>query len=68
MLLPADAIVYNLEQIVEGAIWVTPGYLELLRHHRVWDYSARNCAALRDLLHKRPQSALLVPALAALGG
>jgi hypothetical protein len=25
-------------------------------------------AAGRDLLHKRPQSALLVPALAALGG
>jgi hypothetical protein len=46
--LPADAILYNLEQIVEGAIWVTPGYLELLRRHRVWDYSARNVAALRQ--------------------
>ena len=54
-LLPADAIVYNLEQIVEGAIWVTPGYLELLRRHRVWDYSARNCAALRDLSVREPR-------------
>jgi len=44
--LPEDAIVYNLEQIVEGALWVTPSYLELLRRHRVWDYSARNIAAL----------------------
>lgn len=47
--LPGDAILYNLEQIVEGAIWVTPGYLDLLRRHRVWDYSARNCSALQDL-------------------
>jgi len=54
-LFPADAIVYNLEQIVEGAIWVTPGYLDLLRRHRVWDYSAQNCAALRDLNVREPQ-------------
>ena len=50
---------YNLEQIVEGAIWVTPGYLELLRHHRVWDYSARNCAALRDLSVHEPRHVAL---------
>lgn len=47
--LPQDAVVYNLEQIVDGAMWVTPRYLELLRRHRVWDYSARNCAALEHL-------------------
>lgn len=47
--LPGDAIVYNLEQIVDGAIWVTPRYLDLLRRHRVWDYSARNCSALASL-------------------
>jgi Glycosyl transferases group 1 len=45
--LPADAVLYNLEQIVEGALWVTPAYLEALRRRPVWDYSARNCAALR---------------------
>jgi glycosyl transferase family 1 len=47
--LPSDAILYNLEQIVDGSMWVTPSYLERLRRHRVWDYSARNCAALRGL-------------------
>lgn len=52
--LPADAILYNLEQIVEGAIWVTPAYLDLLCRHRVWDYSARNCAALRNLGVREP--------------
>ena len=55
-ILPQDAVVYNLEQIVDGAIWVTPQYIELLRRHRVWDYSARNCSALgrlgvRDPVH-----------------
>jgi len=54
--LPADTVVYNLEQIVDGAMWVTPNYLELLRRHRVWDYSAQNVAALaamglREALH-----------------
>jgi hypothetical protein len=44
--LPAGAVLYNLEQIVEGAMWVTPEYLERLRGHRVWDYSAQNVAAL----------------------
>jgi glycosyl transferase family 1 len=47
--LPADAILYNLEQIVDGAMWVTPAYVERLRAHTVWDYSARNCAALHEL-------------------
>ena len=47
--LPADAIVYNLEQIIDGAIWVTTGYLEVLRRHPVWDYSARNVAALAQM-------------------
>jgi hypothetical protein len=45
--LPAGAVLYNLEQIVDGALWVTAAYLESLRRHEVWDYSARNCAALR---------------------
>lgn len=54
--LPADTVVYNLEQIVDGALWVTPNYLDLLRRHRVWDYSAQNVAALaamgvREALH-----------------
>ena len=52
--LPDDAVVYNLEQIVDGAIWVTPRYLDLLRRHRVWDYSARNCSALESLGVREP--------------
>lgn len=44
--LPEDAIVYNLEQIVDGSMWVTSAYLDRLRRHRVWDYSARNISAL----------------------
>jgi hypothetical protein len=47
--LPADTVVYNLEQIVDGAMWVTPNYLDLLCRHRVWDYSAQNCSVLRTL-------------------
>jgi Glycosyl transferases group 1 len=46
--LPASSILFNLEQIVPGAMWVTPRYLELLRAHRVWDYSLQNIAALRE--------------------
>lgn len=45
--LPADTILFNLEQIVPGSLWLTPAYLALLRRHRVWDYSARNIEALR---------------------
>jgi hypothetical protein len=54
--LPADTVLYNLEQIVDGAMWVTPKYLDLLRRFRVWDYSTRNVVALaamgvREALH-----------------
>ena len=44
---PPETILFNLEQIVPGALWVTPEYLSLLRRFRVWDYSAGNVAALR---------------------
>lgn len=47
--LPADAILFNLEQIVAGSTWLTTDYVELLRGSRVWDYSERNAAALRHL-------------------
>jgi hypothetical protein len=47
--LPPETILFNLEQIVPGAVWVTETYLERLRRHRVWDYSERNVAALRGL-------------------
>jgi hypothetical protein len=42
-------ILFNLEQIVPGALWVTQDYIERLRRYRVWDYSARNIAALGEM-------------------
>jgi hypothetical protein len=44
---PPGTILFNLEQIVPGSLWVSPDYLALLRQYRVWDYSARNVEALR---------------------
>jgi hypothetical protein len=43
--LPADSILYNLEQIYFGSPWVTPELLRLFNRFEVWDYSARNAAA-----------------------
>lgn len=42
-------ILFNLEQIVPGSLWVSQDYVERLRRYRVWDYSALNIAALADL-------------------
>ena len=45
--LPADAILYNFEQLRDGAPWFQPRYLALLRRFRVWDYSLANIDYLR---------------------
>ena len=42
--LPADAVLYNLEQIDARSAWLAPRLLELFRRHEVWDYSARNAS------------------------
>lgn len=47
--LAPGAVLFNLEQIVQGALWLTADYLERLRRHRVWDYSGRNVAALAQM-------------------
>jgi hypothetical protein len=44
--LPEDSILYNLEQISADSPWLSPAYLDLLRRHRVWDYSESNLRAL----------------------
>lgn len=44
--LPEDSILYNLEQISADSPWLSPAYLDLLRRHRVWDYSEANLRAL----------------------
>jgi hypothetical protein len=46
---PAGAILFNLEQISLDSAWLGNGYIELLRRHRVWDYSTRNIIALSEL-------------------
>jgi hypothetical protein len=45
---PGDLIVYNLEQIYRNPPVMTPAYVALLKNHPVWDYSARNIAALAE--------------------
>lgn len=47
--LPENAIIYQAEQICakEDSEWMTHAYLDLLRHHEVWDYSLNNIEALR---------------------
>lgn len=51
--LPADTIIYNLEQLVPGYPWYSEAYLDLLARFQVWDYSSDNVATLspkaRDL-------------------
>ncbi len=49
MEVPEGSILFNSEQIHDGCPWLTPSYLELLRRHAVWDYSATNVARLREL-------------------
>ena len=46
---PGKSILYNLEQITPGSEWLTPGYLRLLRRHRIWDYSRYNIGQLEQL-------------------
>lgn len=48
LVLPEEAILFNLEQIEPGSPWCTDGYRALLERHRVWDYSPRNLRALAD--------------------
>lgn len=46
---PANAVIYNLEQVSAHDVPMKPQYLDLLRNRRTWDYSRRNVAALAKL-------------------
>ncbi|HEX6834532.1 MAG TPA: hypothetical protein VF132_13425 [Rudaea sp.] len=46
--LPANCILFNLEQMRSGRLAQNPQYAELLRRHLVLDYSARNAALIRE--------------------
>ena len=43
---PQDLILYNLEQVYQNPLLMTPSYVELLKRYPVWDYSARNIAEM----------------------
>jgi hypothetical protein len=42
------SILFNLEQVVPGAVWLNSRYIDLMKRFPVWDYSAENVDALRD--------------------
>ena len=46
--LPAQSIIYNLEQLVPGYPWFSEAYLQLLARFQVWDYSSQNVDYLRS--------------------
>ncbi len=43
------SIIYNLEQIQQGSVWLTENYVNILRNYNVWDYSFSNIEALKQL-------------------
>jgi SAM-dependent methyltransferase len=47
--LAPEAIIYNTEQMTAESPWLGSTYLNLLRNHRVWDYSQQNVFRLRAL-------------------
>ena len=46
--LPADAIIFNSEQIDADSPWLSGSYMDTLRTHQVWDYSAENTQRLKE--------------------
>jgi hypothetical protein len=54
--LPANAIIYNFEQVGGTINLLTPAFLTAIARHRVWDYSRRNMERLAPLTgHRRRQ-------------
>ena len=54
VVLPPDAILYNLEQVDRGSAWLTPELVALFRQYPAWDYSALNLAQWEALGVPRP--------------
>ncbi len=46
--IPADAIIFNSEQIDVDSPWLSGTYMDTLRAHPVWDYSAENSQRLTE--------------------
>jgi len=47
--LPAETILYNLEQVSPESKWITPLYLSFLQRFKVWDFDSQNAEKLREL-------------------
>ncbi len=45
--LPAEAIVYNLEQITSESAWISPEWLDSMKGRIIWEYSAQNVSYWR---------------------
>ena len=54
--LPADTIIFNLEQLLPDYPWYSEAYLKVLARFQVWDYSAANL----DVLSRTARSLPLV--------
>ena len=65
VVLPPDAVIYNLEQVDAASAWLTPALMDLYRRHPVWDYSATNAQRLaaRGVPHPQVVPIGYVPAL-----
>ena len=46
--LPANTVIFNLEQVGTESPWNNPRYREHLRRFSVWEYSRRNADFLRE--------------------
>lgn len=46
--IPADSIIFNLEQLGVSSVYITDEYMAQLARHTVWDYSPRNIDWLRE--------------------
>lgn len=53
--LPQGSVIFNLEQVQNGSVWINENYLSTLKKFQVLDYSRRNLAALiaRGVSHAR---------------
>lgn len=51
VVLPKDAIIFNLENVNPNSWWFLPerGYTDLMRTHRVWDFSFAHIEKLKNL-------------------
>lgn len=47
--IPADAIVYNFEQLYNDSVWMSNEYISLLKTYQVWEYSKENIEYLKTL-------------------